>query len=503
MSASRERKQRQSDTGLTGQENKAAARAQAAKNKKIIYTGLGVVIAVLVAALLIWDSGVFQNAAAKNAVALTVGDKSYTTPYLNYFVNGYYQSYAQYGLVSSLDDQYSEEQTWGDYFTEEAIHTLTQVSILCDEAAKANYTLSEDDAADIDTTIKQFETSAAQSAMSYKTFLKAYYGDNMTPALHRELLEMITLASSFESNWTEQQDVTDSDIEAYYTENADSLDSYHYSTYTISGAAESTTDAEGKTVKPTEEQTAAAMAKAKAGAEAIQAALEAGDSVDALVTEYETTVSEDLSNTGGYLSADYAQFLQAVGRQPGDCLVVEGSSSYTVLVFKGREDYRQVDGYLPANVRHIFLKAEVSEGASAPTDEQMAASKAEAEELLAQWKAGDATAESFAALAEANSDDAGSNTNGGLYEGITKSTSFIANFIDWTFEEGRQAGDTGVIENTTSNGYHVMYLDSYGDTPVWKDSVASTLKNTAFNEWYEELEASYTITEGDLSYVGK
>lgn len=125
--------------------------------------------------------------------------------------------------------------------------------------------------------------------------------------------------------------------------------------------------------------------------------------------------------------------------------------------------------YLPANVRHIFIQAEVDEGASSPTDEQMAAAKTEAEDLLAQWQAGDATAESFAALAEEYSDDTGSNTNGGLYEGITKSTSFIANFIDWTFADGRQVGDTGIVENTTSGGYHVMYLDSYGRYPCVGD----------------------------------
>ena len=503
MSASRERRQRQSitDAGLTEKERKAAAEAQKARQKKVGYTVLGVVIALLAAALIIWDSGVFQNAAAKNAVALTVGDKSYTTPYLNYFFNSNYQYFAQYGLVSSLDDQYSEDQTWRDYLIDEAKNTLTQISILCDEAAKVNYTMTDEDRDAVESNIEQYQLSAAQYGMSYKAFLKAYYGANVTPDLHRTILEMIALATSFEANWKDQQTFDDSALDAYYEENADSLDTFTYSTYTVSAQAETSEDTEDD-AEPTEEETAAALAQAKERAEAIQAALNAGEDVSTLTEEYDADVSESVSATGSGLSASYTEFLQADGRQVGDSTVVEGTDAYTVLVFEGREDYRDVDGYLPANVRHIFIKAEVSEGADAPTDEQMAAAKAEAESLLDQWKQGDATAESFASLAEANSDDTGSNTNGGLYEGITKQTSFIAAFLDWTFADGRQIGDTGIVENTTSNGYHVMYLDSYGDTPVWKTSVTTALKNEAFNTWYDEVESSYTVTDGDLSYVG-
>jgi hypothetical protein len=373
---------------------------------------------------------------------------------------------------------------------------------MCDEAAKANYTLTDDDVASVDASIEYYTTLAAQSGMSYKAFLKAYYGASMTPDLYRTLLEMITLSSSYESYWQEQQEFSDSEITAYYEENADDLDTFTYSAYTISGKAESTTDANGNTVDPTDEETAAAMAQAKENANALVAALNAGEDVSALVEEFGATASEDLSSTGSSLSSSYTEFLQADGRQAGDTTIVAGTTSYTVLLFEGREDYREVDGYLPANVRHIFVKAEVSEDADAPTDEQMTAAKAEAEDLLAQWKAGDATAESFAALAEANSADTGSNTNGGLYEGVTKSTSFIADFIDWTFADGRQVGDTGIVENTTSNGYHVMYLDSYGETPVWMDSITATLQSNAFTDWYAELEASYTITEGNVSYVG-
>ena len=70
MSASREKKQRRSDPdqGLT-QKQRAELRAQkAAKQKAVLYTAIGVIIAILVVILLVWHSGIFQ----RGATALTV-----------------------------------------------------------------------------------------------------------------------------------------------------------------------------------------------------------------------------------------------------------------------------------------------------------------------------------------------------------------------------------------------------------------------------------------------
>ena len=59
MSASREKKARQNmGDMLTEKERKEAAEAQKTKNKHIAYAVIGVVVVILVAALLIWDSGI-------------------------------------------------------------------------------------------------------------------------------------------------------------------------------------------------------------------------------------------------------------------------------------------------------------------------------------------------------------------------------------------------------------------------------------------------------------
>ena len=124
----------------------------------------------------------------------------------------------------------------------------------------------------------------------------------------------------------------------------------------------------------------------------------------------------------------------------------------------------------------------------------------DAEKALKEWQDGGATAELFAQMATELSGDTGSASNGGLYEGISKSTSFVQEFLDWCFADGRKVGDAGVIDSTY--GSHVMYLDSFGD-PYWKVLTADQLKSDAYTAWLAEQTAAESVTEGSgMQYVG-
>ena len=508
MSASREKKQRQTDGTLDQRQRKSDSQAAQAKRKRIGYTVIGAVIVVLVAALLIWDTGIVQRSLAKSTVALSVdGQDFYAADLDYYYYNNYtYQMMLSYGLIDDSKlktTSYDENQTWHEFLTQYAIDTLTNDVAACKQAEAEGITLSEDSQAEIDSTIEQVRSYASSYGYSYENYLRLAYGDYMTPDAFQRCLERNTLAAQYQESWAGAQSYSDSDLEAYYTENADDLDTYHYDYYLVDGGADSTTDEEGNTVEPTDEEKEAAKTAARELADQLAAALKDGGDVAALLEgDVTVTTNEDVTYAGSALSSVYGDWLKEAGRAAGDVTVAESEDNYYVVVFRSREDYRQVDGYLPANVRHIFIQAEVTDGSDGPTDEQMEAARTEAQNLLDQWAAGDATAESFAALAEEHSDDGGSNTNGGLYEGITKSTSFIEGFLDWTFEDGRQPGDTGLVENTTSGGWHVMYLDSFGDTPVWETAVINTLNSEGYTARLEELSSALTVTQGDLSYVG-
>ncbi len=132
------------------------------------------------------------------------------------------------------------------------------------------------------------------------------------------------------------------------------------------------------------------------------------------------------------------------------------------------------------NIRHILI---YPEGATSDTvrtetfpEEAWTAGEAKAQEILDQWLAGDATEESFAALAGEHSGDPGSAANGGLYEGVNQGD-MVAAFDEWCFDPQRQVGDTGIVK--TEFGFHIMFYS--GEEFVWKDLVKDDVINEKAN----------------------
>ena len=121
---------------------------------------------------------------------------------------------------------------------------------------------------------------------------------------------------------------------------------------------------------------------------------------------------------------------------------------------------------LISNVRHILIQpmgGTLSEDGleTVYSDEEWATALSEAERILEAWKAGDATEDSFATMANTYSEDGGSNTTGGLYEAIDPFSSYVPEFLNWAIDSSRQAGDTDIVK--TTYGYHIMYFVSGQD----------------------------------------
>lgn len=112
------------------------------------------------------------------------------------------------------------------------------------------------------------------------------------------------------------------------------------------------------------------------------------------------------------------------------------------------------------DVRHILIAVEGGteneDGVMVYSDEEWEACRTEAQAVLDEWLAGEATEESFTELTYLYSEDTGSNENGGLYENLDAESGFVQEFVDWYMDESRQPGDYGLIR--TEYGYHVMYF---------------------------------------------
>lgn len=519
MSASREKKIRQEQAAsgyVSPKEQKAAEERRAQKRSNTLYAAIAVVFVLAAAFIITWNSGIIQ----RGATAVTIDGKNYSASEMSYFYHDSYNTWTQtYGTYASyfgldtskpLDSQvYDEEsaQTWADYFCEQGINNLKWTVAAYNESEEKGYEWSEEDENTVTSTIEAIKSYAAQNGTTYKTYLKYIFGSLITPSVYENLLRQQTQANSYANTILDGFTYSESEIADYYAEHTKDFQLVDYDYVNVDGSVPAT-DENGNTVEVTDEMKAEAMDAAKANAEAILAKVKAGEILETIAKDESYNATFQHIDGMTYSDNDLMNWAFDDSRAAGDNTIIENTQSYTVAVFGAR--YR--NDYNTVNVRHILVNVDESElDTEAETyDADLQAkkdeAKAKADEILNEWKSGAATEDSFAELANKYSEDPGSNTNGGLYEQIYKD-SMVPAFNDWIFAEGRKAGDAEVVYAERSNtgsdykGYHIIYFVGE-DAPYWQIQVENTLKNNAYNEWFDTLIASVEATEGSgLKYV--
>ena len=151
------------------------------------------------------------------------------------------------------------------------------------------------------------------------------------------------------------------------------------------------------------------------------------------------------------------------------------------------------DSGLLYSVRHILFTppggAMDKDGNMTYTEDEYERCREEAQALLDKWLAEGATEELFAQYANDNSADTGSNTNGGLYEGLAADTNILKEFVAWYSDPERKVGDYGLVK--TSQGYHIMYLSTM--EPEWEAASREGLLNEASTLMVDTAKATYPM----------
>ena len=256
-----------------------------------------------------------------------------------------------------------------------------------------------------------------------------------------------------------------------------------------------------KNPDPTEEETAAALEEAKTLADSLYAQYQEG-SLLAKLAESDDKASYSSNDKASYSDSVLMNWLFDSARQPGDSDVLFNEDASTYYLVRFNERYR--DEVKTVDVRHILIQVD-EDGLDSEADDydtqlqtRKDEAKAKADEILAQWKSGDATEDSFAALANEYSEDPGSNTTGGLYTQVTKG-SMVTAFDEWIFDDSRKSGDADIVyaERTSSGsdykGYHIIYFVG-DDLPAWQVTVTNALKNADYNDWYSQQTGDEEIT---------
>lgn len=153
------------------------------------------------------------------------------------------------------------------------------------------------------------------------------------------------------------------------------------------------------------------------------------------------------------------------------------------------------------DVRHILIAVEGGtendDSVMVYSDEEWEACRSEAQAVLDEWLAGEATEESFTELTYLYSEDTGSNTNGGLYENLDADSGFVQEFVDWYMDESRQPGDYGLIR--TEYGYHVMYFVE--SEAQWLRNCRKGVLSDLTSDVLEEARAQFPMDEVEYKKI--
>lgn len=501
--------------------------AQQKEDKKVkAYTiafAIVLVVLVLVTAFVGINRAVSNSGSReKKTVALTLGDTTLSNAELSYYfidtVNNFYSQNGTYAALYGLDTTKALDQqvfdadagtTWADYFLSSAEQSARATYAIANEAAANGYELSESDQSQLDSL--ESTLSLYASAYGYskpEAYLKAMYGNGATLDSYKEYYRVNLLASGYQTEYRDSLTYTDEQVEAKDAEDPAVYNSYSYNQYYLSSSRYLDDDATNA------EKAAAAEADAKSLVSDEINSVEALDAaIAALKVNADTTASSSAMDDTRYTSVNsvIAQWISDSSRQEGDKTYiantststdddgneVETISGYYVVYYRSSSD----NSTPLVNVRHMLAGFEggtTENGTTTYSDEEKAAAKEKAESWLQTWEDGDATEESFAALANENSTDTGSKTNGGLYENVYPGQ-MVSAFNNWCFDENRKAGDTGIVE--TSYGYHVMYFVGQSDETYREYLIKNDLTSEDYTNWYNGLVDALDMTVGDTSYI--
>ena len=540
MSASSKKKLRKEQDTEKLTQKQFAAQKEAITTRRYTIAFAAVMALLLAVAIFVGVNQTIKNTGyhEKNTVAMQVGDHTINNAEMNYFfidaVNAFINNYGSYASMfgldtaAPLDQQILDEETgrtWADDFMDTAKDNAKNTYALCDAAAAAGFVLPEETASEIDSSLSMLDAYAKLYGYSDgKSYLKALYGNGATVESYKEYNQRTALADAYYTSYAESLTYSDADLRAKESENPNAYSSYTFNYYYLPTSrflTGGTTDDSGNTTYSPEER-AAAEAAVKAAAESLTGSeITSVEALDAAIADLSINADTNASSTESknvlYASVNslYQQWVTDSSRKAGDMQVFESTGTNTaedgtssevlngcyVVYYVSSSD----NNFPMVNVRHILIQPTHAEGEAADahadgaaySDEELAAAKKSAEEVLAQWQSGEASEESFAALANEKSAD-GDGTTGGLYENVYPGQ-MVSAFNDWCFDGSRKAGDTGIVE--TTYGFHVMYF--VGNTALtYRDyQIQNELRAADVEAWHNSLLEAATVTDGSTKYI--
>lgn len=175
-----------------------------------------------------YNSGVLQ----RSATAVTINGEKYTAGQVEYFyanvksslVKSSYASFYGIDTSKSLDQQVVSDTmktalgiedegdvTWEQYVRDTAVKQLAMYVLTAQEAEANGMGADEHTQEELDATMEELNAAAKQNGYSTKTYLKLIYGKNMTVDTFKEMVQLVDVATHYQSHYAEELTYTVSD----------------------------------------------------------------------------------------------------------------------------------------------------------------------------------------------------------------------------------------------------------------------------------------------------
>lgn len=467
-----------------------------------------------------------------NAYTITDGDgekhhvkvSTYNYYYALYYNNlrSQQEQYSQYGIdlgddAVDFDKKLSQQTTtnddgdtvtWAEKIRDEVMENIKNTYLYYYEAVKANDgkepKITDDQKKELKETLSEYEESANGYGFTVSGYLTAAMGKGVTEEVFKREAKVSYIADNYKEEYQEElnsKEYSNKDYKKYLEDNKSDLEVVDIKYF----ECDSEDDAKAfvKALKSDGSNFAELASKYTSSDDKYNK--EANK--DPVETTYTEMTRDVLKNLGAAIAqadeskddnaeATYSglDWIFSSKRKEGD--VKQVSTSVVYMLKKAR-----VSETKTVNVRHILIsplseedQQDSSKKATDASAKEWKAAKKKAEKILAEYKKGDKTAESFSELAKENSTDSNA-SDGGLYENVTPNQ-MVPTFNAWCFDSSRKAGDTGIVK--TEYGYHIMYFEGRGDFAVWKYTAQQALASEDGTKTQEKLEKSYKIKENWL-----
>ncbi len=466
-----------------------------------------IVCGILLVAVVLFSVITRSSMYLKQQQAIKVGDDVVNSVEYGYFYTGAYNNFLNtYGNYLSLLGYDSKlppasqttkygDQTWVEFFTEQASAAAVQQSIMVQEGKKAGFTCDEVAQKEyVDAAVSQVETYAALYGYTTSKYLEAMYGDGMDLETFRQCIANEYYVSEYANHVYENIEVSDEEAEEYKNENLATFTTFDGRLYTYSFKAN---DEESKTEALSNVN---ALVAAATSPEAFEQFVQ-----DQLAAEKDEEEKEDgkeieqkdiTAVDGAYVSSyaeDVQEWLLSEERVAGDVEYFEGTNKYTVVYY----DSTELKDYNLRDIEFAFVMVETveddektEEDESEVNEQNKADALAAAQAFLDEFKAGEQTAEAFNALGKAKTEGEDAPLTGAnSYEAMTNEGN-NPEIEEWLFDEARQVGDVEIVE--AEEGYYVVYYAAENE-PFWKVSSTASVQGEKYTEMYEGLVETYGV----------